>query len=181
MIAGHNSPVRWLTDSQYSRLPVEHRSVAWADSQVGVQESPINVGPRVEEYQEVAGLGRGGGFAWCACFVYWCLIRAGVRSGRLPERGKCAAVRNWISWAESTGRVVKSPSRGTLFYWLDNNQRGHIGYCLGPAIFGIFRTIEGNTDSGAGSRDGDGVYKRFRTVAELRRFPQWGFISLRNL
>lgn len=173
--------MRWLTGQQYARLPIHHRAVAWADSQVGVREKGRNRGADVEAYQEVAGLSRSGGFAWCACFVYWCLLKSGVRLNALPEPGRCAAVRNWVHWAKGMGRIRSQPARGRLFFWLDANYSGHIGFCLGSSVLGVFRTIEGNTDGGPGSRDGDGVYKRIRTVAQLRRHPSWGFIDLSNL
>ena len=95
MSAPSLSPVRWLNDDQYIALPVDHRAIAWADSQVGVREIGRNRGPMVELYQKVAGLGTGGGYAWCACFVYWCLLNAEVPKEVLPKPGLCAAVRNW--------------------------------------------------------------------------------------
>lgn len=173
--------MQWLSDNRYGMLPVSHRAVAWADSQVGVREAGRNRGRQVERYQEAAGLGTGGGFAWCASFVYWCMVSAGAPPDRLPVRGQCAAVRNWVSWAKGRGRLSHSPVRGSLFFWLDQHDRGHIGFCLGPSVFGVFRTIEGNTDGEAGSREGDGVYKRTRSIRLLKRFPQWGFINLNGL
>lgn len=171
------SPVRWLTDAQYASLPIGHRLAAWADSQVGVRESGSNKGRMVEEYQQVAGLGRGGGFAWCAAFVYWCCLKAGGVASRLPSRGQCAAVWRWAEWATQSGRRRSAPARGRLFYWVDKDRSGHIGVCLGDPVLGIFRTIEGNTNL-LGSREGDGVYKRTRTVAGLKLKHQYGFIDL---
>lgn len=175
------SPVNWLNDRQYTSLNFAHRAIAWADSQVGVREVKQNRGKEVEKYQECAGLGKGGGFAWCACFVYWCLIQSGVNKNQLPAPGLCAAVRNWARWAKSRSRIQKHPKRGDLFYWLNADQTGHIGFCLGPSILGVFRTLEGNTDGESGSREGDGVYKRTRTLWRLKSYPESGFISLENL
>lgn len=152
-----------------------------ADSQVGVRESGRNKGQQVEDYQQVAGLGRGGGYAWCACFVYWCLIQAGAKASMLPKRGDCAAVRNWVSWAKATNRLKATPKRGYLFYWLHDNGQGHIGFCISPIFKLIVRSIEGNTDGEIGSREGDGVYKRTRTVNELRRKYRHGFIDVSDL
>ncbi|MFM9872727.1 MAG: CHAP domain-containing protein [Fimbriimonadaceae bacterium] len=176
-----SSPVKWLTNQQYSNLPIFHKAMANADSQVGVKETGINKGKQVEEYQETAGLGKGGGNPWCACFVYWCLIQSGANPGRLPQPGICAAVRNWASWAKGQSKIQRTPKRGHLFYWLKADQTGHMGFCIGPSILGIFRTIEGNTDGESGSREGDGVHKRTRTIWQLKSHKQWGFIDLRNL
>ncbi len=172
------SPVSWLNDKQYLGLPDGHRAVAWADSQVGVREIGKNRGKQVLEYQAVAGLGNRGGFAWCACFVYWCCLKAGIDACCLPRIGKCAAVRNWVSLARKQGKVQVNPARGRLFFWLDSRGYGHIGFCLGGSVLGVFRTIEGNTDGENGSRDGDGVYKRTRTTWGLRKYREYGFIDL---
>ena len=173
------SPVKWLTDSAYDLLPSDQRAIAQADSQVGVREAGgANKGQRVEEYQFVAGLGKGGGHPWCAAFVYWCLLKAGADPKRLPPIGQCAAVRNWRTWAKDTGRIAAEPARGRLFFWVNKSGFGHIGFCLGPSVLGVFRTIEGNTDGEEGSREGDGVYKRFRTVRGLKKMHRSGFISL---
>lgn len=172
------SPVRWLSDLSYAVLPGGHRAVAWADSQVGVRERGRNRGPEVQEYQAVAGLGSGGGFAWCASFVYWCCLKAGMPTCGLPRIGSCAAVRNWVLHAGTKGALVSSAGRGRLFYWLNSDGTGHIGFCLGPAVLGVFRTIEGNTDGESGSREGDGVYKRTRTLWGLKSKARCGFIDL---
>lgn len=172
------SPVTWLTDAKYSTAPLSERIVAWADSQVGVREHGWNKGPEVVGYQSAAGLGSKGGFAWCAAFVYWCCERAGADMSKLPPRGKCAAVRNWRVWAIASGLGASVPDRGVLFYWLNRDGTGHIGICLSKPKLGVFRTIEGNTDSGAGSREGDGVYKRTRTTWGLAGRHRFGFIDV---
>lgn len=178
-IEPQESPVHWLSDCQYERLPIAHRALAWADSQVGIKESGRNRGKQVSLYQEVAGLG-GGGYPWCACFVYWCLIQAGCRAVSLPNRGRAAAVWRWRQWAQWENRLKSKPQRGDLFFWLDSDYQGHIGFCLSKPILGIIRTIEGNTST-AGSREGDGVHKRYRSLASLKRKYKHGFISLNHL
>lgn len=175
------SPVAWLKGGNYALAKVTEKVVAWADALVGVREMGRNKGSDVERFQEVAGLGKGGGFAWCAAFVYWILIRVEINPDLLPRIGKCAAVRNWASWAEQKGRRRDIPKRGRLFYWLNENGTGHIGICLGISVMGVFRTIEGNTDGESGSREGDGVYKRTRTTIGLRRKYRHGFIDLEGL
>ena len=175
------SPVRWLGEEEYRSAALPERALAWADSQVGVKERGWNRGTEVEAYQEEAGMGTGGGYAWCACFVYWCLRKSGGKLSSLPGRGQCASVRRWRDWAQGAGWIEPVPKRGRLFFWLDSGGTGHIGWCLGPARFGVFRTIEGNTDSGLGSREGDGVYKRLRSIEELKRHQSFGFISLERV
>lgn len=174
------SPVKWLKKAKYDSAPVTEKIVAWADALVGIREVGDNKGFDVQRITSYAGLGSEGGFAWCAMFVYFILRHAGVKADRLPKKGKCAAVRNWVAWAESKGRLRSTPARGRLFYWLGRNGQGHIGICLGGSVLGIFRTIEGNTNGG-GSRDGDGSYKRTRTVSGMKRNYKFGFIDLEGL
>lgn len=172
------SPIKWMTRQMYSLASLGERLVAWADSQVGAAETGWNRGTDVEKYQEIAGLGTGGGKPWCACVMYVCALYAGFTKDQLPEKGKCAAVINWVKFAHKNGLIRLVPKRGRLFYWLDANGKGHTGVCIGPAILGIFRTIEGNTDGEDGSREGEGMHKRTRTLQQLRKHTQWGFIDL---
>ena len=79
----------------------------------------------------------------------WCLVKAGFAGGPLSGR---AAVRNWARWADASGRVRSVPKRGDLFFWLNANGTGHIGFVT-KADGVQFVTIEGNTNAG-GSREG---------------------------
>lgn len=175
------SPVEWMSDGKYEGAEAGERVVAWGDSQVGVREVPAgsNRGPEVNEYQEAVGLGTRGGFYWCAAFVYWCCVKAGLKG--LPEKRAAASVYQWYRWALGNGRLISKPERGALFFWFDRGTKmGHIGICLGPAVARVFRTLEGNTN-GAGSRNGDGVYKRTRVVTASGRKMVHGFIRLKGL
>lgn len=165
------SPVRWLSDEAYRKAGFATRALAWAASQVGVRETGRNKGEMVEAYQEQAGLGKGGGYPWCAAFVYWAYIKAGTPPNRLPNFGAAAAVRNWRDWAAKNDRLTDKPQRGDLFYWVGANGQGHIGFVTEVSILGFVKTIEGNTNDG-GSRDGDGVYRRTRLFASIRKLNQ---------
>lgn len=165
----------------YDKLPLHEKALAWADSQNGVTEiGNTNTGVEVNEYQRVAGMGSDGGFFWCACFVYWCMIKAGYKGILLPNKGKCAAVRNWKSWGKRKGIRESNPQRGDLFYWTNSSGAGHIGFVLSKPVLGVFRTIEGNT-SEEGSRNGTKVAKRFRTVSSIKKNYEWGFLRLEDL
>lgn len=177
------SPVSWLSNDKYASASLPERLVAWADSQVGVKESPLgsNKGVQVNEYQEVAGLGKGGGFFWCACFIYWCAIKAGFKASDLPAIGKCASVYQWYLWAEKNGLLCTSPARGRIGGWFDrSSKKGHIFICIGSAVKLIGRTIEGNTNE-LGSRNGDCVAKRTRSVAASTRTTVRFWIDLTKL
>lgn len=169
-------PLPWLRQGAYDSMPLAERSLMWARSQVGVRErGGPNRGPEVEGYLAAAGLG--GGHAWCAAFVLWCVTRAGADRARLPR--SAAAVRSWFSVALRVDAVRQVPRRGDLFFWLDEDGRGHIGFVAEVDLDGRrIRTIEGNTDAARGSRDGDGVYERWRSLRSFTEYRHWGFIDL---
>lgn len=160
------SPVAYLADAEYTALPVQERALQFASAQVGQREVGKNAGPFVTKL--LAAVGLGPGFPWCAAFVSWCLRNAGSTAG--PSSGR-AAVRNWARWASKTGRSSATPTRGSLFYWLNDNGTGHIGFVT--KVEGAqFHSIEGNTDDG-GSREGDGTYRRVRTIGKCKFIRWW--------
>lgn len=146
--------------------------IAAAAAEVGVRESPAgsNRGPRVDEYQRADWL-KGEGYAWCAAFVCWCVARAAGEkpSFTLPltagawdfeqwARGKYGPVPGWRIIGDQepirTGDIV-------IFTF------SHIGIAETDEISGTIETIEGNTNS-AGSREGDGVYRKTRRRSQIR-------------
>jgi hypothetical protein len=179
----NKSPVRWLTDDQYRVAELRERMVAHADSQVGVRERGRNNGESVAKYLAECGLEPG--HAWCAAFVRWCLTGALVGINRMgygfPVGVRASRVREWAYRASNRlhagMELVSTPDRGDLFYWLNKDGTGHIGIVISKPVLGVFRTIEGNTDSD-GTREGDGVYKRTRTILGLKRRYKHGFIRI---
>jgi len=176
MIPAMTSPVSYLTDEAYAALPVEVRALHQARSQDAVREATgKNDGKVVAAFLAAAGLRIRA--PWCAAFVFWCLKKAGWKE-KGPEHP--ASTWWWADWAKRQGRLIKDPRkvrRGMLFVW-NRNGKGHIGFVLSePDSKGRFRTLEGNTNS-QGGREGNGVFGRTRTVAELKRYPIWGFIDV---
>ena len=175
------SPVRWLTDEQFSNLPLPERMLQVAASQVGVTEETGRNDGEVDKYLVTAGMGVGSGLPYCAAGAYWCAEQAGAAMGYMPQRGLCAAVRNWRAWTLAGihefqwRRHWLKPKRGRLFYWL-NDGRGHIGFVV-RAFPGFFRTIEFNSN-GEGAREGQGVVRRTRWTRSLKRNQFSGFIDL---
>lgn len=173
--------IDWLTVEQYGKMPAFERGLNWAGlyANQGVREIGWNAGPQVERFLASVGLGKG--YAWCAAFCYHCLKRGGAKD--LPKRWKAAGVRHWVVWAEKERRLWDEPRRGDLFFWLNENGSGHIGFVRlvrwkdkRPSVL----TIEGNTNPG-GSREGDGVYRKTRLRDCLERHHRHGFISLEGV
>ena len=135
-----------------------------------------NKGERVEEYQRSVGLRPGD--PWCAAFVAWAVMHS-RNLDKPPSWCSGSAITTWHRgsrkagpdgnftplWPDYRSRVApgwawvrakdaagaKSARAGT---WV----QGHIGIVVAVDEVG-FHTIEGNTNS-AGSRDGDGVYRK---------------------
>lgn len=164
-----------LTDHGWLNNPVSERALHVARSYVGERETSHNSGPFVDRFLQAVGLKPG--YPWCAAFVYNCLLEAGFPPQKLPSRSRAAAVRNWESWARQHNAIRREPERGYLFYWINANGTGHIGFVRGVESTAAFSTIEGNTNP-RGSREGDGVYQNTRTVADLRRRHAHGYIDL---
>lgn len=140
--------------------------VTIAESQVGVREATgNNDGPEVAMYLFNTGLPEG--YAWCAAFVSWVFQEAGIKTMR------SARVVDWFSknvvylkgWQKEAPKLKKAMLAG--WYYPELGRYGHIGIIAGwnPGMKDII-TIEGNTN-GAGSREGEGVYRKFRPLKNI--------------
>ena len=108
------------------------------------------------------------GVPWCAEFVSFCCATAGI-----PLRS--ASTVYMKQWAKKNGRWSATPRRGMVAMAQHSPTTGHVGIVEGVQANGSIVTIEGNTN-GAGSREGDGTYRK------VRRPGSWlGFIDLEGL
>lgn len=172
------SYVTTMTDEQWRLAPIPERALHVARGLDDVREAGRNAGTWVGRFLRSVGLDTG--YAWCAAFVYFCLITAGADPKKLPPRRKAAGVIGWVRWAQASGRLRNLPVRGCTFFWLDG-ANGHTGFVLySYPKLGMFTSIEGNTNA-MGSRDGDGVYDKKRRVLDLAAHEQFGFIDLGGL
>jgi hypothetical protein len=129
---------------------------------LGVRESSgKNRGPVVDLYVRRAGASLGS--PWCAAFCYWCFSEASMELMRPCPCPRTASVHRL--WRKAAPRFqVPVPTDGSLFLVDHGAGRGHVG--LVEEVNGDrLTTIEGNTDA-SGTREGDGVYRRFRHVDE---------------
>jgi hypothetical protein len=154
-------------------------ALAIAVGELGRMEVPpgSNGGPDVEKY--LASVGLGGGYAWCAAFVYWCASQTGPHA--LPRTGGVQKMwRDGLAAglpALRTSEALAEPSRiapGMVFFIAHGGGTGHTGFVEGMHPDGRLITIEGNTNDG-GSREGIGVFRlQRRTIASINL----GFLSL---
>jgi hypothetical protein len=127
------------------------RIVGIAEKQLGVREQGgHNAGTQVEAYLRYVGLGKG--HPWCAAFVSWVHAQAGFaqpRSGWSP------------SLFPTARRIPTAKPAALLGIYVGSLKRiAHVGLVTGVRQDWV-ESIEGNTNP-AGSREGDGVYRRLR-------------------
>jgi hypothetical protein len=158
-----------VTKAQPVRDQVEETYLSY----VGVRElTGHNDGQEVEAYLQSTGLGKG--YAWCAAYVNYCLISCDV------ETPKGAA---WSpNWFPENKIVYKrgndlnyNPRKGDVFgiYFSNKHRIAHVGfihYWRQGDDYAV--TVEGNTNN-AGSREGDGVYKKRRLKRQIYEVANW--------
>lgn len=134
-------------------------------SQIGIRElTGRNDGREVEMYLRTCGLPRGN--PWCAAFVTWVFQQAGVK----------AVVSAWSpAWFPPDKTIYtrgakanKTPQMADVFgIWFANKKRvAHVGFIDEWQPGNFCQTVEGNTNE-AGSREGDGVYRKRRLKTQI--------------
>lgn len=178
------SPVSWLTDTQFNALPIKERFLHQAASYVGQKEVGTNWGLFVKATLKFSGVGVPA--PWCAAFVTRVLVETGFDKKKLPKYSastywwwKLATDKKALITPASNLEMSRSVKRGMLFVW-NGKGGGHIGVIVKVNSDGTFETIEGNTNS-QGSREGDRVTRKTRTLSLLKRYPRWGFIDIEKL
>jgi peptidoglycan hydrolase-like protein with peptidoglycan-binding domain len=177
---GMVGPLTWAELFAESEPPIERvpagivgAALETALSQEGVRETSRNRGPEVDQYITRVGLNPDGAYSWCQAFVYWCYDEAARKAQTADPCVKTAGVLD--HWAKSppatriyAERAVDDPTLlrpGAIFIVDHGAGKGHTG--IVTRIFdGQIGTIEGNTNA-AGSREGDGVYRKVRTIASI--------------
>jgi hypothetical protein len=150
--------------------------VELARTQLGVREATgRNDGEQVEEYLRATELGPG--YAWCAAFVTW--VHQGCGADH-PALGAWSP--NWFTQRViyHYGRLTygqrgyERPQPGDVFgiYFPSKRRIAHVGIIEAWPRGGRFITIEGNTNS-AGSREGDGVYRKRRVKRQIEKVARW--------
>lgn len=139
-----------------------------AESQIGQKEVGKNGGPAVRKYQKTTWLPVKP-WPWCAAFVCWCFVQASKEAGTSLKRPRTAGAWDFENWARKAGAKLIKPAsrtkvkRGDIVIFTFS----HIGIAVEDEHKGSVRTVEGNTN-GAGSREGDGVYRKFRPKSKIR-------------
>lgn len=139
------------------------------DSQVGVRElTGKNDGAEVKTYLAAAGIYVPA--PWCAAFVKWCFDSCGVATTSNAWSPSWFPANRVIL---SAGKMTATPKAGDVFglYYANLKRIGHVGF-VDEWGAEMVLTVEGNTN-GAGSREGDGVYRKRRLVRQINKVSRW--------
>ncbi|TFB28492.1 peptidoglycan-binding protein [Pedobacter alluvionis] len=133
-----------------------------AKNEVGVRElSGHNDGPRVAAYLYYVDVEEGS--AWCAAFVSWVFSQAGYAAPRSP----------WSPALFPFDKRTEQIRPAVVFgiYFSNLKRIAHCGLVERQEGDWLI-TIEGNTNM-EGSREGDGVYRKRRSVKAIKYFADW--------
>lgn len=141
-----------------------HPFVAVAEPWMGTEETSPNHFPGMEKLWKDTSYQDGweNREPYCAAFQCHVVAEARRRGAKVQGLPMSASVREFRAWARARGYTVTTPKPGDQFTLLPSGT-SHMG--LVEAVDGdLIHTLEGNTD-GAGSRDGDGFWRKVRKIA----------------
>ena len=139
-----------------------------ARSLVGIRElTGNNDGEVVESILASAGAEKGD--PWCAAFNYYVYSRAGY--GKLVPRSAWSP--DWVkspTWKQGIGAIPKTSDTFGIYF----TSKGRVAHTGIVEEWGkkYVTTIEGNTNK-AGSREGDGVYRKYRYKDQIYAVRSW--------
>ena len=140
-----------------------------AKSQIGVRETSPNSGRDIAEYQRATWLPVGA-WPWCAAFVCWVIKQAiKDRSVTFP-RPETAGAWDFENWCKSidNSAILHKPATSVKTGDIVIYRFSHVGIAVGDMDKdGMVSVVEGNTN-GDGSREGDGVYLKQRSINKIR-------------
>jgi hypothetical protein len=147
-----------------------------ATAEIGVEEiDATNSGPRVNQFKAATNLPPAEPWPWCAAFVDWCVREAMAATAtketpsfKRPTTAGAYALEAWSRAQDESTWTLKPAGRdiqpGDILVF----NFSHCGIAISaPDETGHFQTIEGNTDH-AGSREGGGVFMRWRKTGHVR-------------
>lgn len=145
-----------------SNDPFAKQLIQTAQSQLGVREATgNNDGKQVEQYLNYTGNKKGE--PWCASFVSWVFGQVGLKQPRTA----------WSPALFPKEHLIDAAIPAAVFgiYFTDKERIAHVGIVEKQTENWVY-TIEGNTNL-AGSREGDGVYRKLRHKKSIRCYADW--------
>ena len=149
-----------------------------ATKYIGTREATGNNDGEVVNMFQKAVDGKASGESWCCGFVQYCVKQVeqieNIRTNLFSSE-HCLTVWN------KTDKDLRSnkPEAGYIVIWQHGDTtQGHTGIVTEVVDDNHFGTIEGNTADGSGVvRDGDGVYRRTRSIVGAGSMKVLGFIN----
>lgn len=146
-------------------------------AEIGVREATgRNDGKEVEKYLASTGLGKG--YAWCAAFVNWNLVYCGYDTPKSPAWSPSWFAKSNVIYHRGVimfgNRLYRQPQQSDVFgiYFQNKKRIAHVGFVDIWTAKRYFVTVEGNTNE-AGSREGDGVYRKYRLKSQVYKIARW--------
>ncbi|MFK5948799.1 MAG: CHAP domain-containing protein [Methylococcales bacterium] len=159
-----------VSQSQTVRDQVEETYL----SQLGVRElTGHNDGQEVETYLRSTGLDKG--YAWCAAYVNYCLIQCDAETPKGAAWSPNWFPQNKVVYKRGNDPPIYLPQKGDVFgiYFTKKKRIAHVGFIhYWKPGSNYVTTVEGNTNE-AGSREGDGVYKKRRLKRQVYEVANW--------
>ena len=140
-------------------IELRNKLIDSINTQLNVRETAPNRGPMVDKY--LIEVEADFGDPWCGAFVGANLTWQNIpnpHSAWSPDYAKPLDV---IWKVKRKNNIKLLPGDVVTYYYPSLGRVGHVGFLEKIDKDGYFITIEGNTN-GAGSREGDGVYKKKR-------------------
>lgn len=164
--------------------------IAEARSYLGVREDGENDGEFVRMFQ--SAVGRAQKESWCICFIQFCIKKIeslcenvfdhAMIDGNLdllksinPIAG-VIETEHAVTFFKTSYRQYKVAQPGFIAVWKHKDSDSGHGGIVESVRDGAFTTIEGNTNE-AGSREGDGVYRKKCTYGPRGNLILLGFVD----
>lgn len=151
--------------------PNEIRSqlVIALDKQLDIRETKPNRGPMVDKY--LLSVNTQPPQPWCAAFVSWNLQQYGVPNPMSAYSPNYAQKKD-IVWTPKNQKIKLLPCDVFTLYYSSLGRVGHTGFYLSTDMEGYFICEAGNTN-GAGSREGEGVYKKKMSPSKIHAITRY--------
>lgn len=151
------------------------RLLFYAKQYIGVQEiGGENKGPEVEEFQKAVD-GKAQGEPYCMAFCQFLVKKVEAEFHIKSDVFRSESV--WQTWQKTPVALrVQVPEPGDIQCWnIPGSEKGHAGIFRAKKLGGLCEVIEANTNDG-GSREGDGVYSKIRTLTGSQTFMVLGWL-----
>lgn len=152
--------------------------IARAETYIGIKETKPNSSKLVDSFLSTVGLNPG--YAWCAAFVHHDAKLTCKAMNVSTKLQKSASARMTFRLSKNLGIRASQDVAGQegqiICFQKPNSMYGHIGIVTKRLQGNFVETIEGNTNS-AGSRDGDGVYRKVRPIKGYNSLRVEGYLQ----